>query len=392
MRESGSYIESLAGGERVRAFLPHPLPPENPSLGSNVLANPLLEEANLALGRLDAMATLLPQTWLFIYMYVRKEAVLSSQIEGTQSTLSDLLAAEIGHIPGALKDDVREVSSYVAALQHGVTRIRGGFPLCNRLIREMHEILLDSGRGEHATPGEFRKSQNWIGGTRPGNAAFVPPPPQRLKECLSQFESYMNTESPSMPTLVRIALLHVQFETIHPFLDGNGRLGRLLIPLFLVANGALSEPLLYLSHYFRQHRATYYRLLQEVRLSGNWEAWIEFFLRGVCQTAGGALHASQAVQLLFTSDQAALKALGRKGATALQAHVTLQNHPVCTVAHLSGTLGVSHVSAGKAIAVLESLGILRETTGRQRGRVFVYTTYLNILGDSFDGTWGDDLS
>jgi Fic family protein len=386
VRETGTFIESMAGNERVRAFVPFPLPPSNPALDPLVLSGPLVENATLALGRLDAMAAFLPQTWLFIYMFVRKEAVLSSQIEGTQSTLSDLLAAEIGRVPGALAEDVQEVSRYVSALDHGLSRIRSGFPLCNRLLREMHSILLSEGRGQHASPGEFRTTQNWIGGTRPGNAIHVPPPPQELQDCMSQFEAFMNLEATSTSHLVHVALLHLQFEMIHPFLDGNGRLGRLLIPLSLVSRGVLREPLLYLSLYFRQHRQTYYRLLQEVRVSGTWEAWIEFFLQGVIETAGSAVTASQSVLKLFETDHSRLRELGRKGQTALRIHEALQQRPVCTVAQLASQLGLSHVAIGRGVELLTGEGILEESTGKQRGRIFVYKPYLSILSGELEKT------
>jgi Fic family protein len=386
MRESGKYIEISVGGEIVRAFVPHPLPPVDPPLGTDIVFQPLLEDAILSLGRLDAMASLLPQTWLFIYMYVRKEAVLSSQIEGTQSTLSDLLAAEIGSIPGALTGDVREVSNYVAALDHGLVRLRGGFPLCNRLIREMHSILLSSGRGQAATPGEFRRSQNWIGGTRPGNAMHVPPPPNALPECLQAFEAFLNLDNSNLPVLIQVALIHAQFESIHPFLDGNGRLGRLLIPLFLVSKGVLQEPLLYLSLYFRQNRGVYYDMLQTVRLSGNWEKWISFFLEGVKITAEQALVASKAVLKMFAKHQELIKSRGRSGASALMVHSELKHQPLCTIAKLSEKLGLSHVATGRAVNLLESIGILKETTGRQRGRIYAYDEYLKLLNDEMTST------
>jgi len=381
---SGKYIESSSSGELVRAFVPNPLPPVHTGLGLEILASPVLEQATLALGRLDAMTSLLPQTWLFIYMYVRKEAVLSSQIEGTQSTLSDLLAAEIGSVPGALVDDVQEVSNYVAALDHGLNRIRGGFPLCNRLIREMHSILLSSGRGHRATPGEFRRSQNWVGGTRPGNAMYVPPPPEALPACLNDFESFLNMTESSIPVLIRTALLHAQFESIHPFLDGNGRLGRLLISLFLVSEGILREPLLYLSLYFRRNRNIYYELLQGVRESGGWDRWIQFFLEGVTQTAEETLQSSQAVLKLFEVDRGRIKDEGRSGASALLVFDLLQSKPVCTITQITQTVGLSHVSAGRAVSLLEKLEILHEITGRQRGRIYVYQTYLKLLSDETD--------
>src|SRR5471030_3204592 len=279
----GRYVTTLWGGEQVRAFVPPPLPP-TPAvrLESIQLA---LERANHALGRLDGLAPVLPDLSRFIYAYVRKEAVLSSQIEGTQSSLSDLLLFESDEAPGVPVDDVQEVSNYVAALNHGMARLRGGFPLSLRLIREIHEILLLKGRGSEKQPGEFRRSQNWIGGTRPGNASFVPPPPELVLDCMSNLELFLHEDRPDLPLLIKAGLIHVQFETIHPFLDGNGRLGRLLITLYLCSQNVLQQPLLYLSLYFKTTRSDYYRLLQEVRETGAWEAWLEYFLEGVTETA-----------------------------------------------------------------------------------------------------------
>src|ERR1019366_8787426 len=300
-RQAGEYAITTTAGESVRAFIPRPLPPE-PLLELDTFF-PLLDRANQALGRLDGLSTLLPDTEMFLYLYVRKEAVLSSQIEGTQSSLSDLLLFENEAAPGVPIDDVREVSNYVAAMQHGLQRLREGFPLSLRLIREIHGILLRGGRGADRTPGEFRRSQNWIGGTRPGNAAYVPPPPERLMECLDSLEKFLHDETQTLPLLVQLGLIHVQFESIHPFLDGNGRLGRLLITLLLCARGALHEPLLYLSLYFKTHRARYYELLQRVRTEGVWELWLEFFLEGAETTAKQA--ADTAVELigLFKKDR-----------------------------------------------------------------------------------------
>jgi len=269
----GRYVTTSWGDEQVRAFVPPPLPPKPPvRLDTLQLA---LERAGQALGRLDGLASILPDLPLFIYTYVRKEAVLSSQIEGTQSSLSDLLLFENDEAPGVPLADVQEVSNYVAALNHGLARLRGGFPLSLRLIREVHEVLLSKGRGSDKQPGEFRRSQNWIGGTRPGNAVFVPPPPDLVTECMGQLELFLHEERPDLPLLVRAGLVHVQFETIHPFLDGNGRLGRLLVTFLLCAAGALHEPILYLSLFFKTNRQAYYELLDRVRVSGDWETWLD---------------------------------------------------------------------------------------------------------------------
>ena len=265
----GEYILISTVGEKARAFVPAPLPPLPPIDWTSGGLRQRFDDALLALGRLDSVSMLLPDVSLFLYTYVRKEAVLSSMIEGTQSSLSDLLLFEADQQPGVPLDDVREVSNYVAALDHGLSRLRTGFPLSLRLLREMHERLLASGRGARMTPGEFRRSQNWIGGTRPGTAVFVPPPPERVAECMGKLELFLHDQPQPTPVLLKAALAHVQFETIHPFLDGNGRLGRLLITLLLCEQKALREPMLYLSLYFKTHRHLYYDLLNRVRLDGN---------------------------------------------------------------------------------------------------------------------------
>ena len=262
---------------------------------------------------------------------LRKEALLSSQIEGTKSSFSDLLLFENEAAPGVPIDDVEEVSNYVAAMQHGLRRIKDGFPLSLRLIREIHEILLRGGRGANKTPGEFRRSQNWIGGTRPGNAVFVPPPPERMMECLDRFEHFLHDEKDKLPVLVEAGLVHVQFETIHPFLDGNGRLGRLLITLLLCAKGTLREPLLYLSLYFKTHRQRYYDLLQRVRTEGVWEEWLAFFLEGTETTAHQAASAAVQILRLFEADRKKIQTLGRKTASALLVHAYMQGHPLIKI-------------------------------------------------------------
>lgn len=376
-RETGEYAVTNTAGESVRAFVPRPLPPV-PPLELNHLY-PLLDRANQALGRLDGLSTLLPDTELFLYLYVRKEAVLSSQIEGTQSSLSDLLLFENEAAPGVPMDDVKEVSNYVAAMQHGLRRLREGFPLSLRLIREIHGILLRDGRGGERTPGDFRRSQNWIGGTRPGNAIYVPPPPERLMECLDSLEKFLHDETDRLPLLVQLGLIHVQFESIHPFLDGNGRLGRLLITLLLCARGALREPLLYLSLYFKTHRALYYELLQKVRTEGVWEAWLEFFLEGTENTAQQA--AATAVQLiqLFKEDRQRIQAIGRSALSALRVHEYMQKKPLINIGLVAGALDLSVPTVSSALARLTELGIANETTGKARDRIFAYSRYLAIV-------------
>ncbi len=376
-RETGEYAVTSTTGESVRAFVPRPLPPDPPLVLDAF--HPLLDRANQALGRLDGLSTLLPDTELFLYLYVRKEAVLSSQIEGTQSSLSDLLLFENEVVPGVPIDDVREVSNYVAAMQHGLERLRDGFPLSLRLIREIHGILLQDGRGGDRTPGEFRRSQNWIGGTRPGNAAFVPPPPERLMECLDSFEKFLHDETQTLPLLVQLGLIHVQFETIHPFLDGNGRLGRLLITLLLCARGALREPLLYLSLYFKTHRAAYYDLLQRVRTQGVWEEWLAFFLEGAEVTAKQAADTAVELIRLFEADRKRIQAIGRSALSALRVHEYMQKKPLINIGLAARALNLSVPTVSGALARLAELGIAREVTGRERDRIFAYTQYLNIV-------------
>jgi Fic family protein len=373
----GRYEVTAVGGERVRAFVPPPLPPIPPIDLAPLQA--LLDRANQALGRLDGMTSILPDPALFLYTYVRKEAVLSSQIEGTQSSLSDLLLFEAEEVPGVPLSDVREVSNYVAAMDHGLARLKGDFPLSLRLLREIHGILLSHGRGEGQDPGEFRRSQNWIGGTRPGNAAFVPPPPQEVAACMGDLERFLHTDTPNIPLLVKIGLAHVQFETIHPFLDGNGRLGRLLITLFLCEQGVLRDPLLYLSLYFKANRSTYYQLLQAVRETGDWERWLEFFLTGVAEVAVQATEAARKILALFDTDRRSINALGRPAASALRVHQLLQKRPIITIPHAAEMLSLSRPTIASSLAHLQQAGIVHEATGRQRGRIYAYARYLILL-------------
>ncbi len=377
---TGHHATSLAGGEMVRAFVPDPLPPE-PPLELEGARQLQLERATLALGRLDSIALLLSDPQLFLYAYVRREAVLSSQIEGTQSSLSDLLLFELDESPGVPFDDVVEVSNYVAALEHGIARLRGGFPLCNRLLREMHSCLMERGRGSEKAPGEFRRSQNWIGGTRPGNAAFVPPPPHEVEACMAALERFIQGETGDLPVLLRAALAHVQFETIHPFLDGNGRLGRLLVALLLHEGGALAQPLLYLSLYFKQHRSRYYELLDGVRTEGDWEAWVDFFLEGVEKTAGGAVQTAQRLVELFQQDARRVQRGGRGAANALRVLALLRERPVRNLRQIGNDAAIAFPTASKAMTTLVELGIARELTGQRRNRVFVYDAYLSILNE-----------
>lgn len=375
---SGKYKTTTAAGEAYKVYIPNPLPPD-PPLNLDSRLHELMEKANWALGRLDGVTTLLPDTSLFLYFYVRKEALLSSQIEGTQSSLSDLLLFESDEMPGVPMNDVQEVSSYVAAMNHGLKRLQGGFPLSLRLIREIHEILLSKGRGCSKSPGDFRKSQNWVGGTRPGNALFVPPPPELVMSCMGELEKFLHAEH--VPALTKAALAHVQFETIHPFLDGNGRLGRLLVTFLLCAEGALQEPMLYLSLYFKTHRQTYYDLLQKVRTEGAWEEWLRFFLTGILETAEQSVSTARSILKLFEHDRKKLETLGKAANSAMRIHEMLQKSPILSIPKAVEKTNMSYPTAAAALAKLQSLGFVKETTGRERNRLFVYSKYLKILSE-----------
>ena len=376
---TGTYDVLAIGGEKVRAFVPAPLPPVPPLLFEGALQQALADAVH-TLGRLDEASAHLPDKTMFLYTYVRKEAVLSSQIEGTQSSISDLLLFELNEAPGVPLNDVVEVSNYVAALEHGLARLRDGFPLSNRLIREIHEVLLSRGRGSGKDPGEFRRSQNWIGGTRPGNAAFVPPPHTKVPECMADLERYLHSENEG-PALVRAALAHVQFETIHPFLDGNGRVGRLLVTLLLCHAGVLRDPLLYLSLYLKQNRATYYELLDRVRRDGDWEAWLAFFLEGVKVTSEGAVSTAERLSKMFAKDRGRIEGSGRRATSALKIHDALKARPILSMSEARKRTGLSFPAVSSAMELLVELGVARETTGKRRGRIFVYHRYLTILNE-----------
>jgi len=384
---AGRLVTTSTVGELVRAHIPTPLPPD-PPLAITQADQELIDRANRSLGRLDGLSLMLPDTRLFVYLYVRKEAVLSSQIEGTQSSLSDLLLHESAHAPGVPLDDVAEVSNYVAAVTHGLARMRGGFPLSLRLIREMHELLLAGARGGTKRPGEFRGSQNWIGGARPGVAAFVPPPPEEVLPCMGALELFLHGRPVATPILLRAALAHVQFETIHPFLDGNGRLGRLLIPLLLCAEGVLAEPVLYLSLYFKRHRQAYYAHLQAVRERGDWEGWVRFFMAGVEQTADHAVSLARSILALFEEDRGHVLTLGRPAGTALRVHDALKRHPILSIQQAADHASVSIPAATTAIQHLEQLGLAREITGRQRGKLYLYERYLSLLNEGMEAEPG----
>ena len=374
----GQYVPISTVGEQTRAFVPAPLPP-CPPIDWTPQLHSKFDQALLALGRLDSVTTLLPETALFLYMYVRKEAVLSSMIEGTQSSLSDLLLFELNQEPGVPVDDVREVSNYVAALDYGLRRMREGLPLSLRLLREIHGVLLARGRGSHQAPGEFRRSQNWIGGTRPGNAAFVPPPAEEVMDCMGKLELFLHDRPQPVPVLVKAALAHVQFETIHPFLDGNGRLGRLLITLLLCEQKVLREPILYLSLYFKTHRQYYYELLNNVRTTGDWEAWLDFFAEAIIVTATQAVEAAQQLVALSNQDRDKISTLGRAAASAVQIHRVLMKHPIATAGFLAEKTGITQTVTNNALGHLARLGIVQELTGQKRNRLYSYAAYIEIM-------------
>ncbi len=377
----GRYEITNVGGEQVRAFIPAPLPP-GPPVALDGSLQQALESAGLALGRLDSMSTFLPDHRLFLHIYVRKEAVLSSRIEGMQSSLLDLLLFEIDEVPGVPLDDVIEVSNHVAALEHGLRRLREDFPLSNRLIREVHDVLMRRGRGSNQAPGEFRRSQNWIGGARPGNAVFVPPPHTAVPGCMSALERFLHDETDGLPILVRAGLAHVQFETIHPFLDGNGRAGRILITLLLCHYGALREPLLYLSLYFNRRRTVYYDLLNQVRRTGDWEAWLAFFIEGVKMTAESAVLAAERLSGMFQDDRNRIERIaGRRAGSALRVHEVLKAQPILSLPEGSSRTGLSFRATASAMELLVEHRIAEEVTGKRRGRLFVYDQYLAILDE-----------
>ena len=374
----GHYVTVTTATEPFQAYVPASLPPTPPIDWSPALRS-RFDGALVALGRVDAISTQLPNSALLLYSFVRKEAVLSSQIEGTQSSLADLMLYEISEQPGVPLDDVQEVSRCVAALEEGLVKLRGGLPLCLRLLCDMHRVLLEHPRGRGKAPGEVRRSQVWIGGTRPGNAAFVPPPAEALADCLGELERFLNDQPQATPPLLKAALAHVQFETIHPFLDGNGRIGRLLIVLQLVADGVLREPMLYPSLYFKRHRARYYELLDGVRKHGDWEAWLEFFAEGVETSAAQVVVTANALLALVNADREQIAELGRVSTSVLAVHEALQRQPIATAGALAGATKLTPATINKALAHLEKLGIVGRLNERRRGRVFSYQRYVELL-------------
>ncbi|MFT6333082.1 MAG: Fic family protein [Lentimonas sp.] len=376
----GKYVKSsIVSGETFNSYIPSNLPPEPPIDLSEIY--PLLDKANTALGRLDGISLVLPDPSLFLYMYVRKEAVLSSQIEGAQSSLSDLLLFENnGQSSHNLFDDVTEVSSYVAAMNYSIERLEK-LPLSLRLIREAHEKLMNNSRGNNKNPGEFRTSQNWIGGSRPGNALFVPPPAEKLMDCLDNFEKFLHDEKVKMPILIRAAIAHVQFETIHPFLDGNGRIGRLLITLMLCNDGILKQPSLYLSLYFKANRQEYYNHLQNIRETGDFESWIKFFLTGVEKTSNGAVTTAKNIINLFNQDSNLIETSDKCTPAILAIYKYLQKSPITNTGKIKEECKISLPTIIRNMENLEYLGIVEEVTKKERHKIFVYKKYLEILND-----------
>jgi len=376
-RDMGRYVTCTTAGESYRAFVPNPLPPEPPLQFDSELTR-LLDLATQQLGRLDGATGILPDPNLFLYQYVRKEAVVSSQIEGTQSSLADLLRYEVDHSPGVPLEDAAEVSRHVDALDYGLARL-ADLPLSLRFIREIHERLMSKAKGGHLTPGEFRRSQNWIGGTRPGNARFVPPPPDRLMECLGPFELFLHDQA--LPPLVRAGLAHVQFETIHPFLDGNGRTGRLLIALMLVAAGVLQRPLLYLSLHFKTHRQEYYDRLQRVRTHGDWEGWMRYFLEAVDLMARDAIDTLHRAREIFGADEARLATFGRLKPAAIKVHDHLKRRAITSILGAAKATDINRTTVTTVLERLIAAGIVRELTGQRRNRLFAYDAYLALLSE-----------
>jgi Fic family protein len=376
---AGNFVAMTSGADGFAAFHPAPLPPDPPVVLSPTTQRQL-EVANQELGRLDGITTLLPDPQTLLYTYVRKEAVLSSQIEGTQSSLSDLLLFESDVVPGVPLGDIQETANYITAMQHGIDAVRSGrLPVSARLLKETHRLLLRGVRGSDKNLGEFRRDQNWIGGTSPANARFVPPPWNLVPDGISNLERYLHDAAD--PLLVRVALAHAQFETLHPFLDGNGRVGRLMITLVLCAEGVLTQPLLYLSLFFKQNRDEYYERLQRIRTHGEWEEWLTFFLEGVAAVARGATETTSRIVRMIENDRQRIGAIGRAAGSALRVHDVAVRAVVLNPKTIARETGLTGPPIYAAVSRLEDLCVLSEVTGRQRGRVWVYTDYLDLLNE-----------
>ncbi len=379
MRSTGTYVTATTLGEAVRAFVPRALPPARPALAAESFAE-ANRSAELALARLSGVSGLVPSVDWLLYSAVRKEALLTSQIEGTQATLADLFDDEAG-LALSNADDVAEVTNYLRAFRRVRAELHKprGLPISVRLLRDAHRLLLDGVRGAGTQPGELRRSQNWIGGSRPGKAAFVPPPPEKVPALLADLERFIHDKAPTLPSLVRVALVHAQFETIHPFLDGNGRIGRLLIAALLEDWGLLPEPLLYLSGYLKQHQAEYYRRLSNVRTEGDWEGWLGFFLEGVQSAAGEAERGIVAVASLVSADRRRLLAAPKAGAVSLRLFEQLPMMPRFTIEQMRQKLDTTFPTATAAVKLLEDLGLVTELTGQKMNRSFSYAAYVDLL-------------
>lgn len=379
-RVTGIYESTSAAGETIQAFIPHPLPPAKPALKATGSLARGLQTAESALARLETAGSMVPALDRFVYSFVRKEAVISSQIEGTQASLDDLLTAEAEAPTIAAPEDVEEICNYLDALTYARQQLRSpkGLPLSMRLLNGTHRRLLAGARGQHKNPGAVRRSQNWIGGTRPGNARFVPPPPHRVSDLLGDLERFLHAD-PTLPPLIRAGLVHVQFETIHPYLDGNGRVGRLLIALCLEEWGLLSEPLLYLSHFFKQHRSEYYDRLERVRTKGDWEGWLEYFLEGVAVVADEAVKLIRGLFELLERDRARYLESGRATVTGARLFEELPRHPIVTVKSATRLCDTTKPTATKAVLSLCEAGVLVETSGRKRDKTYSYGPYLELL-------------
>jgi Fic family protein len=383
-RATGTYRITTAGGEKVRAFIPHPLPPRRPPLQISADLHRSLADATAAIGKLEVAAAMVPSTGWFLYGFVRKEALVSSQIEGTQATLQDVLVHEATR-QASRPDDVEEVCNYVDALAYARREIAKpkGLPLCMRLLCFTHQRLMKGVRGSEKSPGQVRSTQNWIGGTRPGNAHFVPPPPDAVPEALAALDSWLHRDDP-LPLLVRIGLVHVQFETIHPFLDGNGRIGRLLVTLLFEHWNLLSLPILYLSLAFKQHRTEYYQRLDLVRSEGDWEGWTQFFLECVRDSANDGVDAARRLHTLLGKDRQAVVSHRTTTIPAVRLFDLLPEHPIVTLANTQSLLDTTKPTATKAIRALCDAGVLHEITGKQRDRIYAYRGYLKVLAEDTD--------
>jgi len=372
---AGKLITNLSGEAAYKSFMPTPLPP-NPPVGLDNDAVELLVKANKQITLLEGIASRIPSVNLFISMYVRKEALMSSQIEGTQATLEDVLDPLIDENANR---DVAEVINYVRATDFSISRLKE-LPLCNRLIKEAHAVLMEGSRGQEKTPGEFRYSQNWIGGqgSTLKNARFIPPTPENMNEAISDLEKFINGDD-ELDDLIRVALIHYQFETIHPFLDGNGRIGRLLITLYLMQKGILNTPVLYISYFLKKNRIEYYDRLSEVRRNGNYEQWIKFFLRAIYESAEDAMHTIDKLTTLHDKNITAIESMGRASKTAACLFSYLEENPIIEIKKTSSALGISFKTISDSVQRLCDMGILEQSSGEQRNRTFSYFSYLDIL-------------